>query len=119
MPGNRNADNIDQGLAATDYLFFPNRTITTAGIKAFSVTSFGFGQKGAQVLGVHPRYLYATMPREEYEDYARRVVARQQKAYRFFQDGFHANRLVVIKDKSPYEDGELVQYLMNPDARLR
>jgi fatty acid synthase subunit alpha len=67
--GNRDADNIDSGLAENDHLAFPNRSIQTTGLKAFSLTSFGFGQKGVQAIGVHPRYLYAPISKIEFDNY--------------------------------------------------
>lgn len=45
VPGNRNADNIDQVMEKFDHIVYPSRSLQTDGIKAFSVTSFGFGQK--------------------------------------------------------------------------
>ena len=119
IPGNRNADNIDEKLAASDLLVFPNRSIETSEIKAFSVTSFGFGQKGAQVIGVHPKYLFASLSKEEYDIYSAKVNTRRQKAYRHFQDGFYGNSLVTVKEKSPYEDGDMEAYLINPESRLK
>jgi fatty acid synthase subunit alpha, fungi type len=119
IPGNRNADNIDEKLAASEFLVFPNKSIETPEIKAFSVTSFGFGQKGAQVIGVHPKYLFATLSKEEYDIYCTKVGTRRQKAYRYFQDGFYGNNLVVVKEKSPYEDGQMETYLINPESRLK
>lgn len=118
IPGNRNADNIDAGLEAYESLVFPNRNVQKAEIKAFSVTSFGFGQKGAQVIGVNPKYLFATIAEQEYEEYGRKVGARREKASRYFQDGFYGNKLVVLKDESPYKNEETESFLMNPDARL-
>ena len=45
VPGNRNADNIDPVMEKFDHIVYPSRSLQTDGIKAFSVTSFGFGQK--------------------------------------------------------------------------
>ncbi|KAI0130228.1 hypothetical protein BJ170DRAFT_652492 [Xylariales sp. AK1849] len=119
IPGNRNADNIDSLLEASDLLVFPNRTIRapTGTIKAFSVTSFGFGQKGAQVIGVHPRYLFAAISQAEFAGYAAKVKARRQKAYRYFQDGFYGNELVQLKKDPPYLEKERTEYLVRKDAR--
>ncbi|RJE16766.1 fatty acid synthase [Aspergillus sclerotialis] len=69
VPGNRNADNVDKALEKFDYIVYPSRSIQTDGVKAFSVTSFGFGQKGAQVIGIHPKYLYATLDAAQYQAY--------------------------------------------------
>lgn len=118
VPGNWNADNIDESLAASDFLLFPNRTIQIAEIKAFSVTSFGFGQKGAQVIGVHPKYLYATISEVEYNVYGGKLRERRQNANRYFQDAFYGNKIVAVKSQSPYADGEMEAYLVNSEARL-
>lgn len=62
IPGNRNVDNIDSELEKHDMIVFPSTNTRKAeGVKAFSVTSFGFGQKGAQTIGVHAKYLFATL----------------------------------------------------------
>jgi fatty acid synthase subunit alpha, fungi type len=118
VPGNKNADNIDESLAASDFLLFPNRTIETAEIKAFSVTSFGFGQKGAQVIGVHPKYLYATISEAEYSVYGDKLRRRRQVANRYFQDAFYGNKIVAVKSQSPYADSEMEAFLINSEARL-
>jgi fatty acid synthase subunit alpha len=119
VPGNRNADNVDQVMEQFDYILYPSRSIQTDGIKAFSVTSFGFGQKGAQAIGVHPRYLYATLDEQTYKEYCAKVQARQKKAYRFFHNGLINNSLFVAKDKAPYTDEQLSSVLLNPDARVK
>jgi fatty acid synthase subunit alpha len=118
VPGNRNADNVDQVMEKFDYIVYPSRSIQTDGIKAFSVTSFGFGQKGAQAIGVHPKYLYATLDEKTFDEYRAKVESRQKKAYRFFHNGMINNTLFVAKDKSPYTDEQLSAVLLNPDARV-
>jgi fatty acid synthase subunit alpha len=118
VPGNRNADNIDPIMEQYDMIVYPSRSIQTDGVKAFSVTSFGFGQKGAQAIGVHPKYLFATLDEKTYTDYCAKVDARQKKAYRYFHDGFINNKLFVAKNNSPYSDEQLSKVLLNPDARV-
>ncbi|GJD00728.1 fatty acid synthase alpha subunit [Colletotrichum higginsianum] len=118
VPGNRNADNVDPIMEQFDMIVYPSRTIQTDGIKAFSVTSFGFGQKGAQAIGVHPKYLFATLDEKTYEEYSAKVQARQKKAYRFFHNGLVNNTLFVAKSNAPYTDEQLSQVLLNPDARV-
>lgn len=118
VPGNRNADNVDKALEKFDYIVYPSRSIQTDGIKAFSVTSFGFGQKGAQVIGVHPKYLYATLDAAQYQAYKVKVEARQKKAYRFFHNGLINNSIFVAKSKAPYEDDLQSKVLLNPDYRV-
>lgn len=118
VPGNRNADNVDEIMEKFDYIVYPSKSIQTDGVKAFSVTSFGFGQKGAQAIGVHPKYLYATLDEKTFEAYKVKVEARQKKAYRFFHNGLINNSLFVAKDHAPYTDEQLSSVLLNPDARV-
>ena len=117
VPGNRNADNIDEKLRASDLIVYPNRSIKIAGVKAFSVTSFGFGQKGAQAIGVHPKYLFATLEEAEYEEYTKRVRARHRKAFRYFHRAMATNTMFVAKDVAPYRDNQEADVLLNPQAR--
>ncbi|KAK8022507.1 fatty acid synthase alpha subunit FasA [Apiospora rasikravindrae] len=94
IPGNRNADNIDAELRDRDLLFFPSRTYRLplgGDVKAFSVTSFGFGQKGAQVIGVHAKYVLA----------AAFGAAEQRGSTRR-----------IVKEKSHYADEELEETLL-------
>jgi fatty acid synthase subunit alpha len=118
VPGNRNADNVDKVMEKFDYIVYPSRSIQTDGVKAFSVTSFGFGQKGAQVIGIHPKYLFATLDRAQFEGYKAKVEARQKKAYRFFHNGLINNSIFVAKNKAPYEDELQSKVFLNPDYRV-
>ncbi|RAH78546.1 putative fatty acid synthase alpha subunit FasA [Aspergillus japonicus CBS 114.51] len=118
VPGNRNADNVDKVMEKFDYIVYPSRSIQTDGINAFSVTSFGFGQKGAQVIGIHPKYLYATLDRTQFQTYKAKVEARQKKAYRYFHNGLINNSIFVAKDKAPYEDSQQSKIFLNPDYRV-
>ena len=118
VPGNRNADNVDKVMEKFDYIVYPSRTIQTDGVKAFSVTSFGFGQKGAQAIGIHPRYLFATLDQARYEAYSGKVQARQKRAYRYFHNGLISNTLFVAKTHSPYSDELQSQVFLDPTARV-
>ena len=118
VPGNRNADNVDKVMEKFDYIVYPSQSLQTDGIKAFSVTSFGFGQKGAQAIGIHPKYLYAALDQAQFQSYKTRVEARHKKAYRYFHDGLINNTMFRAKDKSPYEDAQQAQIFLNPDARV-
>ncbi|RJE24442.1 fatty acid synthase [Aspergillus sclerotialis] len=118
VPGNRNADNVDKALEKFDYIVYPSRSIQTDGVKAFSVTSFGFGQKGAQIIGIHPKYLYATLDATQFQAYKAKVEARQKRAYRFFHNGLINNSIFVAKNKAPYEDGLQSKVFLNPDYRV-
>lgn len=118
VPGNRNADNVDKVMEKFDYIVYPNQSIQTDGIKAFSVTSFGFGQKGAQAIGIHPKYLFATLDEATYAAYSTKVNARQKKAYRYFHNGLITNTLFVAKNDAPYTDAQQSTILLNPVARV-
>lgn len=98
IPGNRNADNIDPVLRQNPHLFFPSETYRApAPIKAFSVTSFGFGQKGAQVIGVNPRYLFATLTEAEYSAYQAKMPPRMARVDQMLMDGICGGSLVKVK----------------------
>lgn len=118
VPGNRNADNVDQVMEKFDYIVYPSRSIQTDGIKAFSVTSFGFGQKGAQAIGIHPKYLFATLDQAEFTAYKAKVSARQKKAYRYFHDGLINNNMFRAKDKSPYVEAQQSKVFLDPTSRV-
>ncbi|KAK5556017.1 beta subunit of fatty acid synthetase [Exophiala xenobiotica] len=118
VPGNRNADNVDQVMEKFDYIVYPSRSLQTDGIKAFSVTSFGFGQKGAQAIGIHPKYLYATLDQAEFQRYKVKVEARQKRAYRYFHNGMINNTLFVAKTHAPYPDDMMQKVFLNPDQRV-
>jgi fatty acid synthase subunit alpha len=118
VPGNRNADNVDKIMEQFDYIVYPSETIQTDGIKAFSVTSFGFGQKGAQAIGIHPKYLYAALEHHQFAAYKQKVEARQKKAYRYFHDGLINNTMFRAKDKAPYDDDKMQEVFLNPRARV-
>ncbi|KAL4801748.1 hypothetical protein BDV18DRAFT_164560 [Aspergillus unguis] len=118
VPGNRNADNVDKVMEKFDYIVYPSRSIQTDGINAFSVTSFGFGQKGAQVIGIHPKYLYATLDQAQFEAYKSKVETRQKKAYRYFHNGLVNNSIFVAKDKAPFADELQSKVFLNPDYRV-
>jgi fatty acid synthase subunit alpha len=118
VPGNRNADNVDAKLEKNDFIVYPNRSIQTAGVKAFSVTSFGFGQKGAQAIGVHAKYLLATLGKQEYEAYVAKLEVRIRKAEKFFQKGLVTNKLFIAKNEAPYTKEQESMILLNPEARV-
>lgn len=118
VPGNRNADNVDLIMEDFDHVLFPSRSIQTDGIKAVSVTSFGFGQKGAQAIAVHPDYLYAVLDKASYDDYALRVNQRNKKTYRYMHNAITRNTMFQAKDKAPYSDELEQPVYLDPLARL-
>ncbi|KAK5050839.1 hypothetical protein LTR84_003398 [Exophiala bonariae] len=119
IPGNRNADNIDSTLEQFDHIVYPNRNIPKDSIKAFTVSSFGFGQKGAQAVVVHPRYLYATIDREDYDAYVQLRSKRDKKAQRRFQEDLINNTVVRVKDSPPYRPEDEIATLLDADSRFR
>ncbi|KAF5864592.1 hypothetical protein ETB97_007150 [Aspergillus alliaceus] len=118
IPGNRNLDNVDGKLEKNNYIVYPNRSIQTSGLKAFSVTSFGFGQKGAQAIVVHPRYLYAMLEDAEFRKYQTRRQTRYRKAFRFFHRGLATNAMFVAKNDPPYKPDQQQSALLDPTARV-
>jgi fatty acid synthase subunit alpha len=119
VPGNRNADNIDAELEKFDHIAFPSETVkSSTGVKAFIVSSFGFGQKGAQAIGIHPKYLFAAAGKEQYESYRVKLDKRQKKAYQHFQKSMMTNSMFKAKDAPPYAVAQETEFLTNTDARL-
>ncbi|KAI8965408.1 putative 3-oxoacyl-synthase [Daldinia sp. FL1419] len=118
VPGNRNADNIDAALEPWENLVFPNRTIKVHEVNAFSVTSFGFGQKGAQALGVHPKFVLATIAEEQYEEYCRLRQQRYFKVKQHFQNTLYGGSMVVLKDEAPYPKARQLETLVDASARF-
>mmetsp|Transcript_8197 Transcript_8197/g.8128 ORF Transcript_8197/g.8128 Transcript_8197/m.8128 type:complete len:1882 (+) Transcript_8197:146-5791(+) len=118
VPGNRNADNVDKILEEYEYVLYPSRSIQTDGIKAVSVTSFGFGQKGAQAIAVHPDYLFGILDQATYESYATRVTARNKKAYRYMHNAITRNTMFVAKEHAPYGDELEQPVYLDPLARV-
>lgn len=118
VPGNRNADNVDAALEPWENLVFPNRTIRVDEVNAFSVTSFGFGQKGAQALGVHPKFVLATIDEERYDKYCYIRQRRYFKAKQHFQNTFYGGSMVVLKDDAPYPKARQLETLVDVSARF-
>ncbi|EEA22510.1 3-oxoacyl-[acyl-carrier-protein] synthase, putative [Talaromyces marneffei ATCC 18224] len=116
VPGNRNADNIDLVLQPFEHLSYPSHTIQTAGIKAFMLTSFGFGQKGGLVIGISPKLVFAAITEEEYQQYRHTVQSRQQKAGLAFSRALMTKSLFKPKAESPWKDNENA-VLLDPRAR--
>lgn len=83
-PRNRNVDNVDEVLRQYEHLVYPATTINTAkGFKAFTVTSYGFGQKEGLAIAIAPKYLFATTTEEILEEYRLEVSRRQVSANRY------------------------------------
>lgn len=118
VPGNRNADNVDHHLSAYPHLTFPTRSIQTSSLKAFSLTTFGFGQKGGQLIGIHPRYLYGAISRASYESYAAQVVQRTRLCNRAYLNALLENRIVACKAAPQYASMDQDAVLLDPRSRI-
>lgn len=118
IPGNRNADNIDPQLQQFDHIAFINKTIQTKEVKATSVFSFGFGQKGAQAILVHPKYLFATLEESEYEEYRVKTARRRRVATAEFHRRMAQGKVFIAKDVAPYPAEETGNVLINPEYRV-
>ncbi len=118
MPGNANADNIDPALKEFDHIAFLNRRVeTVGGLRAATLFSFGFGQKGAQAIVIHPRYLFAAISETEFARYREKTLTRQRVANAEFNKRFASGTLFQAKDKGPYTGGEEVRSLLDPTIR--
>jgi fatty acid synthase subunit alpha len=120
IPGNRNADNVDAALRQFSSIVYPNATLRNPNgmVKAVSVTSFGFGQKGGQAILVHPQYMLATLEASQYHNYAIKTKARQHRANAQWIEGLMNNTLVRVKAHPPYANSDERSVLMNPEARI-
>ncbi|KAL8719647.1 MAG: hypothetical protein Q9225_003369 [Loekoesia sp. 1 TL-2023] len=118
VPGNRNADNIDEALRKYGDIVYPTAPIHNRQIKAFLVTSFGFGQKGGQVVGAAPRHLFATLQKAAYEDYASRVRMRMKAINRAYTKAMLSNSIFKARALPPYHARDESKILMDPFARV-
>lgn len=118
IPGNRNADNIDEKLETFSHLLFLSHTVHTTGVRAAILKSFGFGQVGGEVLLIHPDYLYSSLRQEHYESYSHRRLSRQAKTSRYLQDVLISkSTLVNVKTEPPYSLELESRVYLNPAAR--
>lgn len=118
VPGNRNADNIDEELRQFEHLCYPNRSVKTAGIDAAVLKSFGFGQAGAEVLLVHPKFLLASIGADARRAYAARRADRQVLYTRAVQRVVTGKApLVNIKSRAPYTEAQQNRVYLDPSAR--
>ena len=118
VPGNRNADNIAPELRPFTHLVYPTRTLHTRGIKAFMLTSFGFGQKGGLVIGLNSKYLFSAVGEDCYAEYRSRVLRRKRRADQAFIKGVLGNSLFKAKDNSPWRDAGESNVFLEPQARV-
>lgn len=118
VPGNRNADNIDNQFEEYEHLVYPSRAINVHTVKACCVTSFGFGQKGALAVVINANFLLACLEEEQYQLYCAKRAKRERQAQRFHNEGLIRNNLVQIKSEPPYPKGEEERFYLDPLARV-
>ncbi|KAJ1938514.1 hypothetical protein FBU59_004414 [Linderina macrospora] len=120
VPGNRNADNIDPEFEKFDYLYYPAQSIHTSGIKAGTVTSFGFAQASGELVVVHPDHLYAVLGKDNLEAYTSKVADREKKTYRYWHDSLVGTKpFMRVKDAAPYTEEQEKQVYMDAGARVQ
>jgi fatty acid synthase subunit alpha, fungi type len=118
IPGNRNVDNVEKKLRDYKYLLFPNKSLKSREMKAVSVTSFGFGQKGAQAILVHPRQLFATIGKDTYETYGKKRRTRWERACQYLNSAMVAENMVMAKNAPPYDVSREAATLLDPTVRF-
>ncbi|ORX74095.1 hypothetical protein DL89DRAFT_253981 [Linderina pennispora] len=120
IPGNRNLDNVDPELEKYDCILFPCRSIQTPRIDAALVTSFGFGQVGAEILVLNPDFVHAVLSKDVLDKYRCKVKEREQKSNRYWQDVLIGNHMFAqIKSAPPFTPDQEVDIYMDPTARAR
>ncbi|KAG0084606.1 3-oxoacyl-[acyl-carrier-protein] synthase [Podila epicladia] len=120
IPGNRNADNIDDTMRQFEHVLYTSRSIQTDGVKAGLLKSFGFGQVGGEVLLIHADYILGALEEHEYEAYKAKQQARQAKSYRYLHDSMTGGpALVQVKNAPPYTPELESPVYLNPSARAQ
>ncbi|KAH6602319.1 hypothetical protein BASA61_001228 [Batrachochytrium salamandrivorans] len=118
IPGNRNLDNVEDRLRKFKYIMYPSRSVQTDGLKAVVLKSFGFGQAGAEILVLHPDYLFAAINDSDFDVYAKQRELRQVASYRYYHEMLTSTApLVRVKDAAPYTDAQQSSVYLNPLAR--
>ena len=118
IPGNKNADNVDIKLKSFDHLVYTSKAIKTTGLKAGLLKSFGFGQASAEVVILHPDYIYAVLPEADFERYAKLRKMREEKMYRFQLDVFAGKRKFVnVKENPPYDPEDEADVYLDPKVK--
>ena len=117
VPGNFNCDNIDPALEVFEHLLYPAETIQTKEVKAFLLTTFGFGQKGGQMIGIAPKYLFATLNENRFEEYAEKCSKRKRSTNRAFAKAVMSNSILRAQPRPPYKAKDETKVLLDPLAR--
>jgi fatty acid synthase subunit alpha len=111
IPGNYNLDNLGSDLTDFKDFVFLNETIYK-NIDSILLKSFGFGQAGAEVLLVHPKYLYNMMTNDEINDYKMRRSKREYNYRNIYNKFICQNEGIVhIKNTPPYDEKDEIYKL--------
>ncbi|ORX65063.1 hypothetical protein DL89DRAFT_287500 [Linderina pennispora] len=120
IPGNRNADNIDDELEQHEHLVYLSKTIRAPTIKAALFTSFGFSQSNGAGLIVHPDYLFATLSKEELVEYTTKVDERMKRSTRYWQGALLGNHTYFqAKEEPPFSQEQEASVFLDPGARAK
>ncbi|KAL5333904.1 4'-phosphopantetheinyl transferase superfamily [Aspergillus crustosus] len=84
-------------------------------LKATLLISFGFGQKGALAIIVSPRYLFASVSANTYQDYQTQVSKRQSSAIPTFVLRIMNNNIVQVKAQPPWRGPEAIRAYIQGD----
>ncbi|KAJ2688668.1 fatty acid synthase alpha subunit Lsd1 [Coemansia spiralis] len=120
IPGNRNADNVDQDLQRFEYVVYPSKSVQTPGIKAGLLKSFGFGQVGGELLILHSDYLLATLTPEQLAEYNVKMQKRSATSERYWQDTLVGNHpFIQVKSQPPFTAEQEKSVFLDPLARAK
>jgi fatty acid synthase subunit alpha, fungi type len=103
IPGNQTLDSVDEELKPFYHLVFPTQSLHAYEIKSFLLSSFGFGQKAGQILGVAPQYLFQALSEQTVLEYVERRKWRQTKAKRDYSEAMATNSIVKVKSSPPFQ----------------
>lgn len=122
VPGNRNADNVDNELSQFEHLLFSDRTLNVPSdvpIRAAYLHSFGFGQASAEIVLVHADLVFAAMTESQQQRYERVRFVRQQRASRHLANAICGKTpLMTVKNDAPYAKHDTEDVYLNPHWRL-
>ncbi|KAF7587175.1 hypothetical protein BBP40_007638 [Aspergillus hancockii] len=102
VPGNHNADDIDEKLRQYEHIVYLNKKIQLPEVKATMITSFGFGQKSAIAMIVNPKYLFAATTEAAFSEYRARATQRQRVANIAFKKRVCKNTILQPKAHSAW-----------------
>jgi 3-oxoacyl-(acyl-carrier-protein) synthase len=119
VPGNRNADNVDEKLEKNSHLLYAKRPLRLERpLEAALLKSFGFGQVGGEVLLIHPDHILAQCTEAEYSSYVAKREQRWQRTFRHTQDSLCGKLSYVnIKSTPPMEASQTQAVFLDPLSR--